>query len=293
MDGGDGFGGCWGWPGTAPDCLAVFAGRRPGAGAGGARRQRARHRRRARAIDPARRPCAGRSGSRRRPAGRRGGSSARSSRRRAACWRRCARCVVYGTALATGRLIHVDLVPELRARVFDKLLRLGFGFFRAQRQRLDHQPRHRRRAVAALVHRRRAAAGGAAAVHARRLRRLHGRAFTLGLTVACLAPTPLIWLATRWFSRWARPAYEKSRALSDAMVLAMSEGVKGIRVTKTFGAEAQRAGALPRPKPRGARPAGADLRARQPLRADGVVHHRASTWRSCCCYGGALVAARR
>ena len=61
----------------------------------------------------------------------------------------------------------------------------------------------------------------------------------VGLTVACLAPTPLIWLATSWFSRWARPAYERSRALSDAMVLAMSEGVKGIRVTKTFGAEAQ------------------------------------------------------
>jgi ATP-binding cassette subfamily B protein len=60
----------------------------------------------------------------------------------------------------------------------------------------------------------------------------------VGLTVACLAPTPLLWLATRWFSRWARPAYERNRVLSDAMVLAMSEGVKGMRVTKTFGAEA-------------------------------------------------------
>jgi ATP-binding cassette subfamily B protein len=48
-----------------------------------------------------------------------------------------------------------------------------------------------------------------------------------------------MWLSTSWFSRWARPAYERNRALSDAMVLAMSEGVKGIRVTKTFGAEAQ------------------------------------------------------
>ena len=46
-------------------------------------------------------------------------------------------------------------------------------------------------------------------------------------------------LATLRFSRWARPAYETNRALSDAMVLAMSEGVKGMRVTKTFGAEAQ------------------------------------------------------
>ena len=38
----------------------------------------------------------------------------------------------------------------------------------------------------------------------------------VGLTVACLAPTPIIWLATCWFSRWARPAYEKNRALADA-----------------------------------------------------------------------------
>jgi ATP-binding cassette subfamily B protein len=61
----------------------------------------------------------------------------------------------------------------------------------------------------------------------------------VGLLAACLAPTPLIALATWRFSRWARPAYEANRALSDAMVLALSEGVKGMRVTKTFGAEAQ------------------------------------------------------
>ncbi len=61
----------------------------------------------------------------------------------------------------------------------------------------------------------------------------------VGLTAACLAPTPLIWIATVLFSRWARPAYEKNRTLSDAMLLAMSEGVKGIRVTKTFGGEAR------------------------------------------------------
>jgi ATP-binding cassette subfamily B protein len=146
--------------------------------------------------------------------------------------------VVYGTALATGRLIHVDLVPALRARVFDKLLRLGPGFFQ-------------RNASGSIINR--------VTSDVQSLRSfidgvlLQGAllAFTLtvfvgymihvhvGLTVACLAPTPLLWLATVWFSRWARPAYERSRGLSDAMVLAMSEGVKGIRVTKTFGAEAQ------------------------------------------------------
>jgi ABC-type multidrug transport system fused ATPase/permease subunit len=146
--------------------------------------------------------------------------------------------VVYGTALATGRLIHVDLVPALRARVFDKLLRLGHGFFQRNASgsiinRITADVQSLRSFIDGVL------LQGALllftlAVYVAYMVHVHVR-----LTIACLAPTPLIWLATAWFSRWARPAYEKSRALSDAMVLAMSEGVKGIRVTKTFGAEAQ------------------------------------------------------
>ena len=146
--------------------------------------------------------------------------------------------VVYRTAIATGRLIHVDLVPALRARVFDKLLRLGFGFFRRNASgsiinRVTADVQSLRSFIDGVL------LQGALllftlAVYVSYMVRVHA-----GLAAACLAPTPLIWLATRRFSRWARPAYEKSRALSDAMVLAMSEGVKGIRVTKTFGAETQ------------------------------------------------------
>jgi len=146
--------------------------------------------------------------------------------------------VVYGTAIATGRLIHVDLVPALRARVFDKLLRLGFGFFQRNASgsiinRVTADVQSLRSFIDGVL------LQGALlvftlAVYVAYMVHVHA-----GLTAACLAPTPLIWLATRRFSRWARPAYEKNRALSDAMVLAMSEGVKGIRVTKTFGAEAR------------------------------------------------------
>jgi ATP-binding cassette subfamily B protein len=57
------------------------------------------------------------------------------------------------------------------------------------------------------------------------------------LTAACLALTPLLWLATNVFARWAAPQYRKSRELSDRMVLAMSEGVSGMQVTKVFGRE--------------------------------------------------------
>ena len=146
--------------------------------------------------------------------------------------------VVYGTALATGRLIHLDLVPALRARVFDKLLRLGSGFFQQSASgsiinRVTTDVQSLRSFIDGVL------LQGALllftlAVYLAYMVHVH-----VGLTVACLAPTPLIWIATSWFSRWARPAYDRNRALSDAMVLAMSEGVKGIRVTKTFGAEAQ------------------------------------------------------
>ena len=146
--------------------------------------------------------------------------------------------VVYGMALATGRLIHVDLVPALRARVFDKLLRLGPGFFQRNASgsiinRVTADVQSLRSFIDGVLLQG-ALLAFTLAVYVAYMVHVH-----VGLTVACLAPTPLLWLATSWFSRWARPAYERSRALSDAMVLAMSEGVKGIRVTKTFGAEAQ------------------------------------------------------
>jgi ATP-binding cassette subfamily B protein len=59
------------------------------------------------------------------------------------------------------------------------------------------------------------------------------------LAAACLCLTPILWLATSIFARWARPAYAKNRALADDMVLAMSEGIHGIQVTKVFGREEQ------------------------------------------------------
>jgi ATP-binding cassette, subfamily B, bacterial len=146
--------------------------------------------------------------------------------------------VVYGTALATGRLIHTQLVPALRARVFDKLLRLGVRFFERNASgsiinRVTADVQSLRSFVDGVL------LQGALLVFTLAVYVAYMVHVHVGLTIACLAPTPLLWLATTWFSRWARPAYEKSRALSDAMVLAMSEGVKGIRVTKTFGAEAQ------------------------------------------------------
>ena len=58
----------------------------------------------------------------------------------------------------------------------------------------------------------------------------------VGLTVACLAPTPLIWLATVWFSRWARPAYESNRALVRRDGAGAVRGHQGDPGDQAFGA---------------------------------------------------------
>ena len=63
---------------------------------------------------------------------------------------------------------------------------------------------------------------------------------------ACLASTPLLWLARLLFSRWVQPAYAENRALADDLVLALSEGVQGIQVVRGFGGERARAGAVSR-----------------------------------------------
>jgi ATP-binding cassette, subfamily B, bacterial len=144
----------------------------------------------------------------------------------------------YSYAIAVGKLIHLKLVPALRTRVFDKLQRLSFRFFDDNASgsiinRVTGDVQSLRSFVDGVV------LQGAImllslGVYLAYMLRTH-----VGLTAASLALTPLIWLLTARFSRWARPAYKKNRELVDDMVLAMSEGIHGIQVTKVFGREAQ------------------------------------------------------
>jgi ATP-binding cassette subfamily B protein len=51
--------------------------------------------------------------------------------------------------------------------------------------------------------------------------------------------TPLLYVVTVMFSRWARPAYLETRRLSDQMVRRLAETIEGIQVVKVFGRERQ------------------------------------------------------
>jgi ABC-type multidrug transport system fused ATPase/permease subunit len=58
-----------------------------------------------------------------------------------------------------------------------------------------------------------------------------------GLTLACLATTPILWIISMLFSRKIQPEYAKNRSLVDKMVQTFAESIQGIAVTKGFGRE--------------------------------------------------------
>jgi ATP-binding cassette subfamily B protein len=142
----------------------------------------------------------------------------------------------YLYAVAVGRLLQLDLVPRLRAEVFDKLQRLDFRFFDANASgsiinRVTGDVQSLRSFIDGVL------------IQSVILLLSLGvyLVYMLGkhvpLTIACLATTPLLWLGTALFSRWVQPAYAENRRLADNLVLALSEGVQGIQVVRGFGGE--------------------------------------------------------
>jgi ATP-binding cassette subfamily B protein len=142
----------------------------------------------------------------------------------------------YRYSTAVGRLLQADIVPRLRGEVFDKLQRLDFRFFDANASgsiinRVTGDVQSLRsfvdgvliQSVILLL---------SLAVYFAYMMGKH-----VGLTLASLASTPILWVSTALFSRWVQPAYAENRRLADELVLALSEGVQGIQVVRGFGGE--------------------------------------------------------
>lgn len=147
----------------------------------------------------------------------------------------CHALLRFAAAISAGRLVQ-DVVVDLRSEVYDKLQRLSFRYF----------DRHRTGAIINRV------AGDVQAVrmfidgvvvqtlsvflclgvYLYYMLRLH-----VGLTLAALATTPLLWVAAVIFSRRVRPAYHHASELTDDLVLKLSETVQGIHVIKGFARE--------------------------------------------------------
>jgi ATP-binding cassette subfamily B protein len=135
--------------------------------------------------------------------------------------------------IAVNRLVQSHIVVDLRARVYDKMQRLSFRFFdanasgslinrvtgdvQAVRGFVDGVVIHSLILALSLV------------VYVVYMVNIH-----VGLTLACLFTTPLLYVVTARFSSRVRPAYLRNRELFDDQVLVVSENLQGIHVVKGF-----------------------------------------------------------
>lgn len=135
--------------------------------------------------------------------------------------------------VAAGRLVHEQIVVDLRALVYDKLQRLSFRFF-------DKNP------SSSVINR---VTGDVQAVRmfvdgvmiqlvivlislltfVTYMASIH-----VGLMLACVATTPVMWGLSSLFARIVRPAYDRNRQLADHMILVLSENVQGVQVVQGF-----------------------------------------------------------
>jgi ATP-binding cassette subfamily B protein len=144
----------------------------------------------------------------------------------------------YAYAVSINRLVQQKLVVDLRAEVYDKLQRLSFRFFdanstgsiitrvtsdvQAVRMFVDQVLMQSVIMVISLT------------VYAAYMMSLH-----IGLALACLATTPVLWFTATSFSRRIQPEYARNRTLVERMVQTLTESIQGIAVTKGFGREAE------------------------------------------------------
>jgi ATP-binding cassette subfamily B protein len=136
-----------------------------------------------------------------------------------------------------GELLQGRLVVDLRAQCYDKLQRLSFSFFDSNTgssliNRIGGDIQWTRLfidgvlfQVILLVVSVAASLGYMLSIHVR-------------LTLACLATTPLVWIASALFSRTVKPAYKESSDLNDKLVQRLAESIRGMRVIKAFSREA-------------------------------------------------------
>jgi ATP-binding cassette subfamily B protein len=144
----------------------------------------------------------------------------------------------YTYAVSVNLLVQQRLVVDLRGEVYDKLQRLSFRFFDANttgsiitRVTSDAQ------AVRMFVDQvliQSAIMGISLTIYI-----VYMASLSPGLTLACLATTPLLWLLSAWFSRAVQPEMAHNRTLVERMVQLFAENIQGIAVTKGFGREAE------------------------------------------------------
>lgn len=142
----------------------------------------------------------------------------------------------YFYSVSVAKLVQVDIVANLRSQVYSKLQQLSFRFFDANSSgsiinRVTGDVQNLRMFIdgvmlpilVLLV---------SFAVFLTYMFSMHVK-----LTLACLAPFPILAVITIIFSRRVRPMYLENRRLVDRMILFLAECIQGTSVIKGFGRE--------------------------------------------------------
>jgi ATP-binding cassette subfamily B protein len=144
----------------------------------------------------------------------------------------------YAYSIAINGLVQLRLVVDLRSEIYDKLQRLSFRFFDANTTgsiitRVTGDVQSVRMFVDQVL------IQSLIMVISLTVYIIYMVSLHPGLTLACLATTPVLWLMSMQFSRKIQPAYAQNRTLVERMVQNLAESIQGIQVTKGFGREAE------------------------------------------------------
>lgn len=138
--------------------------------------------------------------------------------------------------ISINRLVQQKLVVDLRGEVYDKLQKLSFRFFDANTTgsiitRVTGDVQAVRMFVDQVM------IQSVIMIVSLTIYTIYMASLHPGLTVACLATTPVLALMSTLFSRRIQPRYAQSRGLVEKMVQHFSESIQGVQVTKAFGRE--------------------------------------------------------
>jgi ABC-type multidrug transport system fused ATPase/permease subunit len=143
---------------------------------------------------------------------------------------------VYGVQL--NILVQRHIVVDLRGEAYEKLQRLSFRFYDANTTgsiitRVTSDVQNVRMFVDQVL------IQSLIMVISLTVYVIYMASLSPGLTAACLATTPILWIMAAAFSRRIQPEYAHNRTLVEKMVQILSESIQGIAVTKGFGREAE------------------------------------------------------
>ena len=141
-------------------------------------------------------------------------------------------------AVSVNRLVQQRLVIDLRGEVYEKLQRLSFRFFDANSTgsiitRVTSDVQSVRMFVDQVL------IQSVIMVISLTIYVIYMASLNPGLTVACLATTPILAILSTWFSRKVQPEMLHNRTLVERMVQLFAESIQGIAVTKGFGREVE------------------------------------------------------